>query len=211
MEKNSAAALALLLLLGCGGQRSAMKTETRSMSGDSKAEQLTDELSKTAALEDADARAARGELAEMAADWLREAGSDKDAGEILDELRREFSEQLAGKTAQQRRDVVRAVSLERRVRRLSAQSYALGQKIIEKKVADDEARREGEALMSAIDALAPRWQAIADGDAKANLQRQIDDVRMEALYAVERKAMSARLSRYAADHGGAEDDSPKIR
>ena len=96
------------------------------------------------------------------------------------------------------------------MRRLSAQSYALGQKIIEKKIATEEARREGEAMMAAVDTLAPRWQAIVDANAKADLHRQIQDVRMEALYAVERKAMSARLSRYAADHGDKPDDAPKI-
>jgi hypothetical protein len=211
-----ASVLALLLPLlasSCAGERNATnRTETRSMSSDPKAEQLTNELAKTAlaGLPESEARPARQELSAMAADWLREAGSDADAPAILDLLRREFTEQLAGKSAEQRRDVVRSASLERRVRRLSAQSYALGQKIIEKKISAEEARREGEALMAATDALAPPWQAIVDENAKANLHRQIQDVRMEALYAVERKAMSARLSRYAADHGDKQDDAPKI-
>jgi hypothetical protein len=182
------------------------------MSSDPKAEQLTNELANAAlaGLSESEARAARAELSEMAVDWLREAGTDKDAPAILDLLRREFAPQLAGKSPEQRRDVVRSASLERCVRRLSAQSYALGQKIIEKKISAEEARREGEALMAASDALAPRWQAIVDANAKANLQRQIQDVRLEALYAVERKAMSVRLSRYAADHGDKADDAPKI-
>ena len=180
---------------------------------DPQVEKLTKELEPTAlsGLAEKDAAAARVELSELAADWLREAGKDSDAPAILDLLRKEFREQLDGKPAAVRRDLVRSISLERQVRRLSVQSYALGQKVVDKQVAADESRRQGEALMTAVDALADRWKAVADPSAKANLQRQIDEVRMEALYAVEKKAMSARLSRYAADKGAPDDsDAPKI-
>jgi hypothetical protein len=64
--------------------------------------------------------------------------------------------------------------------------------------------------MVAVDALAPRWQAIADAQARQTLQRDIDEVRMEALYAVERKAMSQRLRRYAADKQGGPPGAPSV-
>ena len=59
------------------------------MSSDPKAEQLANELANAAlaGLSESEARAARAELSELAVDWLREAGTDKDAPAILDLLR----------------------------------------------------------------------------------------------------------------------------
>lgn len=149
---------------------------------------------------------ARAELAELAADWLREIGEDADAPAVLALLRKELLERIAGRSPAERRDILRWQSLQRRVRRLSVQSYALGQQVVDGTIPPEQARAEGERIIAAIDGLAPRWQGVVDAQAKATLQRDIQEVRMEALYAVERKAMSVRLGRYAAGRDG----GPKI-
>jgi hypothetical protein len=198
----------LVLFANCGSSgKNTRATERRPMN-DPKVEQLVKELEPEAlgGLPAAQATEARAELSELAADWLREAGNDRDAAEILALLRTEFHEKLDGKSPMERRDIVRWQSVERRLRRLSVQSYALGKKVVDGTIADDQARTEGEALMAASDAITARWKAIVDPQAKANIQRDLGEVQMEALYAIEKKAMSLRLGRYAAHREG----GPKI-
>ena len=43
-------------------------------------------------------------------------------------------------------------------------------------------------------------KAIQDSGTQQRLMRDLNEVRMEAPYAVERKAMSLRLNRYLQDH-----------
>lgn len=155
-----------------------------------------------------EAPAARAELVELVRDWRREAGSDADAPAVIAMLRRELLEKLDGKPPAARRDVLRVESLERRVRALSVKSYALGQQVLDGKIPDEPARVEGQALMDAADALAPRLAAVVDEAAREVLRRDLNDVRLEALYAVDRKIMSLRLNRYAGDRRGAPNVTP---
>lgn len=200
----------VLLAAGCGAGNTTRATEKRPMN-DPKVEQLTKEIEPEAlgGLPEAQVAEARVELSELAADWLREAGNDSDTAAVLALLRQEFHEKVAGKSPAARRDIVRWLSVGRRVRRLSVQSYALGKKVVDGTILDERARAEGEALIAATDALAGRWKSIVDPQAKENLQREIQEVRMEALYAVEKKAMSLRLGRYAGDRDGAPKVTPR--
>ena len=203
--KRTIVLIALLAAAGGANAQTKKTAETRAMSD---VERIVKEVEPTAlaGLPAAQLSDARSELSALVADWLREAGHGSDADDILALSRREFLERLQGKSPAERRDIVRWQSLERRVRRLSVASYALGQKVVDKKIAADQARKEGEALVTALDALAPAWQAVADANVKARLQRDIQESRMEALYAIEQKAMSLRLGRYASDRSG----GPKV-
>lgn len=198
----------MVLLASCpGSMKTITAVENRPMC-DEKVGKLVSELQPvvTVGFSVEQSKEARAELAELAADWLREIGEDADAPAVLALLRKELLERIAGRSPAERRDILRWQSLQRRVRRLSVQSYALGQQVVDGTIPPEQARAEGERIIAAIDGLAPRWQGVVDAQAKATLQRDIQEVRMEALYAVERKAMSVRLGRYAAGRDG----GPKI-
>lgn len=138
-------------------------------------------------------------LDELVRDWLREAGTDGDAPAVIDLLRKDFNAAMAGKPAPARFEAVRAQVLDRRIRRLGVQTFALGKQLVDGGVSHDEARSRGEALMKEIDAVASDVRALADAGAKARLGRDLQEASMEALYAIEGKAMSLRLNHYASD------------
>ncbi len=86
--------------------------------------------------------------------------------------------------------------LTRRIGQLGARSYELGSQIVDEKIEPSAARTQGEDLLREVDELTPDVKAIQDSDVQRRLMRDLNEVRMEALYAVERKAMSLRLNRY---------------
>lgn len=138
---------------------------------------------------------------ELVADWAREANSASDPQSVLAIQRADLDEALRDKHGSDRLTVLRVATLERAIRRLSVKSFALGTAVVDKRTTPDTARAEGQALMAETDALLPRLQAIGDADAAKRLRRDLNEVRMEALFAVERKAMSLRLNRYQQEHG----------
>jgi hypothetical protein len=138
-------------------------------------------------------------LDELVTDWYREAGTDDDTQAVLDLLRREFDAELGGMAPAARIDAVHAAVLDRRIRRLSAQTLELGKRIIDGGVPADEARAGGEALMKEIEAVAAEVRTLADADTRARLGRDLQEASLEALYAIQGKAMSHRLSHYASD------------
>ncbi|HEX7838892.1 MAG TPA: hypothetical protein VF469_15550 [Kofleriaceae bacterium] len=146
-----------------------------------------------------DAARMRELLDELVRDWLREAGTDDDAPAVIDLLRKDFNATVAGKPGPARLEVVRAQVLDRRIRRLGVQTFALGKQLVDGGVSRDEARSRGEALMKEIDAVASQVRALADAGARARLGRDLQEASMEALYAIEGKAMSLRLNHYASD------------
>jgi hypothetical protein len=142
----------------------------------------------------------RGEqlLAELIDYWLAEARS---AGELADDvlriLRGDLERDVEGRGPEDRLALLEADVLDRELRGLSVESYALGTSIVDGEADDDDARSRGRALMARADALSPRVAAIALDDRRAALRRQLEDVLLEALFAVERGAASLRLGRYA--------------
>jgi 2-oxoglutarate dehydrogenase complex dehydrogenase (E1) component-like enzyme len=132
--------------------------------------------------------------------WLDEAraGGDQSA-DVLAILRGDL-ERDAGPLAPRDRVVfLEAEVLDRELRALSNESFALGKQVVDRKVADDEAKRRGRELLSRVEALSPKVDAITLEAKRVPLRRQVEDVLLEALYAVERRAMSPRLDRYAQD------------
>src|ERR1700759_2733385 len=120
-------------------------------------------------------------------------GTDDDAPAVIDLLRKDFNAAMAGKPAPARLEAVRAQVLDRRIPRLGVQTFALGKQLIDGGVSRDE------ALMKEIDATASAVRALTDVGARARLGRDLQEASMEALYAIEGKAMSLRLNHYASD------------
>jgi len=146
-----------------------------------------------------DAEHMRALLDELVGDWYREAGTDDDAQAVLDLLRTELETALVGKSVGERLDLVRAGVLDRRIRRLGVQTFDLGKQIIDGRGDREQARARGKELMAAIEGVAAEVRTLEDAEARARLGRDLQEASMEALYAIEGKAMSHRLSHYASD------------
>lgn len=143
--------------------------------------------------------AARGhDLARaLVADWEREADGKPEAKAILEILRSDFDAAAAGRTPEGRLELLQATLIERQINRLSVESFALGKAVIDGTVELDEAKRQGETLLASIEALNPEVRSLTDADTQRRLRRDLGEAMMDALYAVERKAMSMRLNNYA--------------
>ena len=163
---------------------------------------VTAELSKTVLAElNSEERAEAAPLVkELAADWAREANSASEPQSVLAIQRADLDESMRDKHGSDRLTVLRVETLQRAINRLSVRSFALGTALVDKRTTPEAARPQGQALMAETDALLPRLHAIGDVDAAKRLQRDLNEVRMEALFAVEGKAMSLRLNRYQEDH-----------
>ena len=132
--------------------------------------------------------------------WEAEARAGGDQAEQVLAILRGDLERDAGPLApRERLGLLEAEVLDRELRALSNESFALGKQIVDGAVGDDEAKRRGRALLGRVEALSPKVDAIAIEARRVPLRRQVEDTLLEALYAVERKAMSPRLSRYAQD------------
>jgi hypothetical protein len=134
----------------------------------------------------------------LMADWTREATSNPAAIGALQ--RQELAEAGQGKSPVERLDLLRAEVAKRRINQLSVQSYALASHLIDGTIDPATARAQGESLLTDVDTLTSAVKTIDDADTQRRLHRDLNEVRMEALYAVEQKAMSLRLNRYHQDH-----------
>jgi hypothetical protein len=157
-------------------------------------QELTDRFS---GLQGAEADEATSLVPQLAAAWAAEARTNPEPDAVYAILRSDLDKALAGASPAARLDRLRVEVYGRQADALSRRSFDLGKRIIDGKVADPDARKEGQAVLSDAEALSPRVTTIADADAKRRIQQQVQDSAMEGLYAVERKAMSIRLNRYA--------------
>ena len=132
-------------------------------------------------------------LTELVADWRREAGDDPDAADILALLQDELDAALAPLAPAERLDHVFAEVIDRRLRQLSRRSWAAGKGLAEGRLGDEAARTEGRAVLAATEALAPEVRAV-QGPLALSLRQALEDVLLEGLYLVERKAMSRRFA-----------------
>ena len=89
--------------------------------------------------------------------------------------------------------------LERKIYRLNAETFALGKRLLDGDVAPREAARLGKAFLTRAEDLAESLKAEAASPATEALRQRLNDAMLEALYAVERKAMSPRLARHHGD------------
>jgi hypothetical protein len=130
--------------------------------------------------------------------WLSEAIGSVTGAEAVNEIQREDLASLLAnaKTPAARIEALRGMVLRRRVNEVSAATFKLGMQVVDGEKNDATARAEGKRLQTQIDELAGHVNALGDSGTKRNLQREISEMAMEVLYAIERKAMSLRLNRY---------------
>lgn len=142
-------------------------------------------------------------VGELVRDWAREADSDQDPPAVLAVLRKDLDGALVNQGPAARVETLRVQVLERKVNRLSARCNALGQAVVDGRLGKEEARAKGQALLAEFDGVWPVLAAVKDGAVAARLRRDLNEARMDALYAVERQAMSRRLADYQQSHGAA--------
>ena len=183
---------------------------------------MTDAKKKPSVAEELEARFADGlEGAERAealtlvkaleADWKREAGSGASAEAIRAEHWKDIEGKAGGKTAKARLAALRLEVLTRRLRRVSAQTFELGTSILDGKTKPAEAKADGRRLLKEAEKLSEEIGALPESDDQRRLRRDLGEVMMEALFAVEGKAMSQRLNRHAGDKAGSPGGPPNIR
>ena len=145
----------------------------------------------------------RGELEWLVDDWAREAGHSSNPDAVLRFQREDLEARTAGLDGQARLDALRAHVLARRADELSARTFALGKEILAGR--DEDGRARGEALREEADAIADELNRLPPSPALDPIRRTLGDAVMEALFAIERKAMSPRLAREQGAPGGAPD------
>ncbi len=133
-------------------------------------------------------------LREIVGDWAREADPTPDPEAVL-AIQRQDLEALAD--GGDRLSALRVRALTRRAEHLGVETFALGRAILDGTAGDD-AQARGRALLDRAEALGAEVGTAADPRLDT-ARRELSDATMEALYAVEGKAMSARLSRAAGD------------
>jgi hypothetical protein len=145
---------------------------------------------------------------ELAADWTREAGHDHDAADVLALLRRELAAKLLavrGSASGAEIDVMRGEVYDRRARALSRRSFTLGKGVIDGTIPDATARTAGHQILREVAALMPQIRALHDPARVRVLSGDLQEVSLEATFAVDRGGMSRRLSDYRSTRTPASD------
>jgi len=147
---------------------------------------------------------ARDELRWLVEDWAREADPTPNPDAVLRFQREDLEARTAGRDGDAKLDALRTHVLARRVDRLSARTFALGKEILSGGEPDGRAR--GEALRQEADTLAGELKRLPPSPDQEPIRRALNDAVMEALFAIERKAMSPRLAREQGAGSGAPPD-----
>jgi len=145
-------------------------------------------------------------LGEIVADWRREAAGTDDP-EGVNRIQRQDLAALAGDLPPL--DALRTRAVTRRAEHLGSRTLALGRRVLSGDAGGDEAQAAGRELLAEAEALAPDLQALPDSPHATAARRELGDAVMEALFAVEGKAMSPRLARETP--AGAGPGPPSIR
>lgn len=142
-------------------------------------------------------------LVELVGDWAREADPQPNPQAVLRFQREDLEGLRAGKGPPQRLQALRGVVLGRQVDRVSADAFALGKAVVDRKTSGDEASTEGRAVLRRIEILAAKVKGLGAHPDLPRFQRDLGEASMDALFAVEGKATSLRLGRYQQDRAGA--------
>jgi hypothetical protein len=141
-------------------------------------------------------------LAEIVDDWVREASSTPDPSAVLAIQKRELEERAPGGGPAERLQALRRRAVERRIDHLDTAAFALGKDVLAGSADDEEARSRGREYLDRAEALSGELDRLG-APAGDPARRALGDAVLDALYAVERKAMSPRLAREGG--GGAPD------
>jgi hypothetical protein len=144
-------------------------------------------------------------LAEVVDDWAREADPTPDPDAVLRFQREDLDALGRGRDAAGRLDALRTRVLARRADHLGTETFRLGKAILAGEVQDPEARERGQELLRRAEALAGELRGLPPSPHADAARRELSDATMEALYAVERRAMSPRLAREAPGEPGPPD------
>jgi hypothetical protein len=136
---------------------------------------------------------ARADLERLVESWAREADGTPNPEAVLRFQREDLEARTAGRAGDDRLAALRTHVLARRVDELSARTFALGKAILSGEEADGRAR--GEELQREADALAGELRGLPPSPDLDPIRRTLGDAAMEALFAVDRRAMSPRLAR----------------
>jgi len=139
---------------------------------------------------------ARAVLAELVASWAVEADARPNPNAVL-RFQREDLEAAAGANAD-RLAVLERELLRRKVDELNARTYQLGLAILDGELGESERRERGRGLLTEAEQFGQRAKSLGLEPADP-IRRSLSDAVMEALYAVEGRAMSARLDRARAE------------
>lgn len=146
------------------------------------------------------------DLDTLLADWDREAGDGELRDQVLDVLRDELLGELQSADPEDRADILHREAVERQVRALGRATLAAGRATLAGALSRDEGKVQGEALMARAREVRQAVEALPLGEARTQLLERVGEAELEALYVVERKAMSRRLGREAGPAG--EGDGP---
>jgi len=162
-----------------------------------------------AALSEADQERALPAARELVTDWAREADTMPDPAAVG----RYQREDLDATIAQVGGDPVKGLELEllkRRVNQLNAATFRLAQEILDGTVPDDESKPRGNELLKRCEQLAAEARDLDSNPVVVGIRRSLEESMLDALFAVERKAMSPRLARARPD-SFADEGPPTIR
>lgn len=176
-----------------GGGQGGAEEEVNAIERDA----LVDELSSTwlDSLDGADREAGRRLLEAIVDDWAAEARGTPNPDDVLRFQRKDLDAAGARLGPADRLAVLRRRVLGRRVELLNARSHELGRAVVGEKVGDKRARRDGRALLDEAAGLARELRELPTSPELAPIRRELEEAMLDALYAVERKAMSSRLAR----------------
>jgi len=205
-----------LAFIGCGPTR----TEHGAGEGDSKMEEIQEVMTNgidqgalrtelatswLAGLEATEHARGTTAVAELVSDWAREANATTSRPEAVANILRDDARRALAQTPLARRVItLERMLLMRRADYLAGRTYALGVALVDGTITPDVGRVRGRELL-ADEALGARVKDVERTPETEPLHRTLGDAVMEALFAVEGKAMSARLARYQAAHSGRPD------
>jgi hypothetical protein len=143
-------------------------------------------------------------IAELAADWLREAGTSDVAADVIDILTEELADAAAPLSAPDRLDLLRSAVVERRARRLSVSAFALGKRaVVAYEGGDtsevDAVRAEAAALLAAHAALRDEAATVRHPGFTDEIRRHLHDGLLDLTYAATGEIRSPQLDRWAMD------------
>jgi hypothetical protein len=136
-------------------------------------------------------------LDEVVADWAREADPTPDPEAVLRFQREDLETLRQGRDGAARLGALRTHVLARRADHLGTETMQLGRAILTGEAQDPDARERGRELLRRAEQLAAELKSLPPSPEADAARREVSDAVMEALYAVEREAMSPRLAREA--------------
>jgi len=138
-------------------------------------------------------------LAELVRGWAEDADSTPDPAAVLRFQHRDLEAAGAGRDPLGRLAALTLAVLQRNVERLGTATFALGVAILDGAIGGEESRSRGRELLSEAEALGSMVKALPQSPEAMPVRRELSDAVMEALFAVEGKAMSSRLDRERQD------------